>query len=58
MYDRAASHVADELPTPEKLIRRLIREEMKPQYCVISEAAHEKRRIHSTVTRHGRQATG
>lgn len=35
MYDRATSHVADELLMPEKLIRRLIREEMKPQYCVI-----------------------
>ena len=35
MYDRAASQVTDELLMPEKLLKRLIREEMKPQYHVV-----------------------
>ena len=35
MYDRAASQVADELLMPEKLLKRLIREKLVPQYTII-----------------------
>jgi hypothetical protein len=35
MYDRAASQVADKLLMPEKLPKRLIKEQLVPQYTVI-----------------------
>lgn len=35
MYDRAASQLVDELLMPEKLLKRLIREKLIPQYTII-----------------------
>lgn len=35
MYDRAASQVADELLMPKKLLKRLIKDEMKPRYSIV-----------------------
>lgn len=35
MYDRAAHHLVDELLMPEKLLKRLIREKLIPQYCIL-----------------------
>lgn len=35
MYDRAASQLADELLMPERLLKRLIREGIKPQYSIV-----------------------
>ena len=35
MFDRAASHVADELLMPKKLLKRLIKDEMKPRYRIV-----------------------
>lgn len=35
MYDRATSQVADELLMPKKLLKRLIKDEMKPRYSIV-----------------------
>lgn len=34
IYDRASYHLIDELPMPEKLLRRLIIEKQVPQYSI------------------------
>lgn len=35
MYDRASYHLIDKLLMPEKLLKRLIREQLVPQYTII-----------------------